>query len=51
MDVLICPACLRRYAVTNSGEGGWRCTTCSTELQIEQNEVSRFDLFGPEDGP
>ena len=50
MDVLLCPACARRYAVSGSGEGGWRCTRCSTELQIEQNDVSRVDLFEPSAG-
>jgi hypothetical protein len=47
MDVLMCPSCARRYAVRGSDEGGWRCTTCSAELQIEQNDVSRVDLFDP----
>ena len=47
MDVLMCPVCARRYAVTNSLGGGWRCTRCSAELQIEQNDVTRVDLFDP----
>jgi tRNA(Ile2) C34 agmatinyltransferase TiaS len=46
MDVLVCPSCSTRYAVGGSGEnGGWRCTNCSAELQIEQNDLPRLDLL------
>lgn len=47
MDVLVCPSCSRRYAVTGAGElGGWRCTSCSAELRVSEQNASRVDLLG-----
>ena len=47
MDVLVCPSCSRRYAVTGVGQGGWRCPNCSDELRVVEQDVRRVRLFGP----
>jgi hypothetical protein len=49
MDVLACPSCSRRYAVTGAGElGGWRCTSCSSELRLSEHDAPNVDLLGHE---
>jgi tRNA(Ile2) C34 agmatinyltransferase TiaS len=46
MDVLMCPSCRRRYAVSGAGEGGgWRCTSCGAELRTLERDAWRADLL------
>ena len=49
MDVLMCPSCSSRYAVSRAREDdGWRCINCSAELRTVEHAVPSVRLFGPE---
>jgi tRNA(Ile2) C34 agmatinyltransferase TiaS len=47
MDVLACPWCGQQFVVRSAGVlGGWRCSTCSNELNLSSRNASRISLLG-----
>ena len=47
MDLLVCPSCGRRSAVSGAGSHGeWKCTRCDQELAVVNRGVSRLAVLG-----
>ena len=47
MDVLACPVCRQQFVLRSAGtRGGWRCSTCSNELNILSRRSRRISSLG-----
>jgi tRNA(Ile2) C34 agmatinyltransferase TiaS len=47
MDLLVCPSCGRRSAVSGAGPlGEWKCARCDQELAVVNRGVPRLAVMG-----